>query len=117
MKLKKLWRKIVDFFVFIGTIILGIITAFKLNSYLEKDKKQKNWKPIKNKPDYVNIYNEGVWKEIKLPKNKEGKQIKNNEIQTINISEKGKINVKIKSGATDRRGVSLDDDVFTPMDL
>lgn len=100
-------------------IIVGIIISFLLGWKLEKNKKNSNWRKIKNKKDTIKIKDkDGNWKEIKLPKNKDGKQIKSNDVETIHMTEGGKINVTIKKGATDRRNVSsLDDDVFTSLDL
>lgn len=119
MKIKKIWKKILGFFSIISGIIIALLAGMKLNKFLSDRKiKQKNWKPVQGRPDYVELYENGKWKEVKLPEDKNGKQIKNNEIKTIGISKEGVLNVTIKKGATNRRdGISLDDDVFTPMDL
>ena len=116
MKIKKIWKCVLNIISIIGSIIIAFLVGIGINK--RKEIKQKNWKPIKDRPNYIELYENGKWKEIKLPKNKDGKQIKNDEIKTINISKEGNINVKIKKGTTDRRNIpSLDDDTFTWMDL
>ena len=111
----KILKRIADFFCVIAGIIISVFAALKINELFNK---KENWKPIKDKPDYVKLNDNGKWKEIKLPKKENGKQIKNNEIQTINISKEGTINVTIKEGITDRRNIPHISDVFnSDMDL
>jgi hypothetical protein len=115
-KIKKYWKEILTSIGVIIGIIISFLAGWKTK---EKINKEKNWRKIKNKSDSVEIKDEkGNWKEVRLPEDKDGKQIKSDKIKSINISEGGKIDVTIKEGSTDRRNVSsLDDDVFSPLDL
>lgn len=106
MKIKKIFKCIINVFSIIGGIIVSLFVGMKVNNLLKTKQEEKNWKPIKNKPNYIELYENGKWKEIKLPKDKNGKQIRNNSIKTINISEEGLLYVEIKTGVTDRRGVA-----------
>lgn len=115
MKIKKIWDFILNIFSIIGGIIISIFAIIKINNITKI--KQQNWKSIQGKPDYVEIYADGKWKEVKLPQDKNGKQIFDKEIKTIGISKKGNINVKIKTGVTDRRSNSSSNNTSPPMGL
>ena len=95
-----------EIFTILAVVIAAIIAfMFGRKSNNEKQK-NKNWRVVKNKPEYIEILDEGEWRMQKLPKNEKGKQIKNNEVEEIQISNKGEMNVKIISGVTDRRNIS-----------
>jgi len=90
---------------FVIAIIIAFMFGVKKSKFISQAK-EKNWRPIQGKPNYVEIYDSNKWKKIKLPKDKDGKQIKNNEVKEIEISNKGEMNVKIIKGVTDRRNIA-----------
>jgi hypothetical protein len=92
--------------IIIGAIcfLFGKKSDFLLNIFGDK-KNNINWKPVKNKPDRIEVYQENEWKEIKLPKNNKGKQIESKNVEAVGVSQEGEIDVKIIEGITDRRNI------------